>query len=334
MRGWSAAFALVAVSTVLAACTTVTGDRGDVLLAQPMRSVGLALHTVELALGMHGRHLGDGADVSPAAARNAARACSGDTPSVTWLGHSSAIVHLGGVCILTDPVLEAETSALSPLPRRLAMSTLGVDALPSIDAVIVSHGDYDHLHSPTIRALARRFPDATVLVPEGVRRPVVIAGYRNAIEARPGQSTRIGRVTAAAEPAHHETRRTATAIKTGDALSWVLTDGDRRVLFVGDTGYGPAFEAIGRAWGPFDALLVPIGAYEPREIVARMHATPEESVRIARDVGARLAIGIHWGTFALSPDTPEEAVRRFLRAGAEAGIETRVLAIGETIAIP
>lgn len=106
------------------------------------------------------------------------------------------------------------------------------------------------------------------------------------------------------------------------------------MLFIGDTGYGPAFTAIGATYGPFDLLLVPIGAYEPRELVARMHANPEEAVRIAREVRARLAIGIHWGTFALSPDRPEDSVRRFMAAGRELGISTKVLEIGGSQLVP
>ena len=84
----------------------------------------------------------------------------------------------------------------------------------------------------------------------------------------------------------------------------------------------PAFSAIGRTHGPFDLLLVPIGAYEPRELVAHMHANPEEAAQIASEVEARLAIGIHWGTFALSPDrTRGIRFARFMEAGRRDGRE-------------
>ncbi|MDZ7603175.1 MAG: MBL fold metallo-hydrolase, partial [Hoeflea sp.] len=86
--------------------------------------------------------------------------------------------------------------------------------------------------------------------------------------------------------------------------------------------------------GAIDLLLVPIGAHEPRDLVANDHVNPEEAVQIARDVQARLAIGIHWGTFALSPDRPDEAARRFKETGRGSGVTARVLPIGATVAVP
>ena len=329
---------LVLPALLLGCAASGTGQgpgerRGEVATA-PARALGLARHHVSIALGRYHWGVGDAAEIVPAAAARVSDACSGDRAAVTWLGHSSAIISIGGRCLLTDPVLEPGPSTVSPLPQRLVDIPIRVDDLPEIDAVVLSHGDYDHLHLPTMTALARRFPELEVLVPPGVTGIVRQAGSVRIIRPRLGAPTQFQGLTITAEPAHHETRRNLTALKTGDAFSWVITDGRKKILFIGDTGYGPAFRQIGRSHGPVDLLLVPIGAYEPRELVADMHVNPEEAVRIAREVGARLAIGIHWGTFKLSPERPSDTVRRFRQAGREIGVKVTVLPIGETVAVP
>ena len=331
--------AMLVLPSLLAGCTASgiedgPGARGGERLPPPLTGLALARHHLNIALGRYSRGAGEAADVAPAAAVRVAKACSGDRPTVTWLGHSSAIIHIGGQCILTDPVLDSRQSAVSPLPQRLVENPIGVDDLPAIDVIVLSHGDFDHLHVPTMNALARRFPKARVLLPPGVAGPVILAGAAHVVRSRPGQATHINGLTITAERAHHETRRNLAALRSGNAFSWVITDGRKKILFIGDTAYGPAFAEIGRSHGPFDLLLVPIGAHEPRELVADMHVDPEEAVRIARDVGARLAIGIHWGTFRLSPERPSETVHRFREAGRETGVEATVLPIGRSVAVP
>lgn len=331
--------AMLLLPALLAGCAAYgSGKRldepGGQLAGGPFDALALARHHANIALGRYHWGAGEAAQVTPAAAARVSRACNGDRPAVTWLGHSSAIIYIGGRCLLTDPVLEPRPSTVSPLPQRLVDIPLRVEDLPAIDAVVLSHGDYDHLHLPTMTALARRFPDLEVLVPPGVTGIVRQAGSMRIIRPRLGAPTQFHGLTITAEPAHHETRRNLTALNSGDAFSWVITDGRKKILFIGDTGYGPAFRQIGRSHGPVDLLLVPIGAYEPRELVADMHVNPEEAARIAREVGARLAIGIHWGTFKLSPERPSDTVHRFRQAGREVGVRARVLPIGGTVAVP
>ena len=329
--------AILVLPAFLAGC--VTAENGAVvqderLLPQPLRTLGLTVHHAGLATGSYSWGIDDPAEVADDAIARVKRACSGNRPSVTWLGHSAAIIHIGGRCLLTDPVMEPQISPLSPLPTSLVDNPVRVEHLPEIDAIILSHGDYDHLHTPTIRALAQRFPEADIVVPLGIASTVVRAGYPIVNELQLGETARIDGLRITAVHAYHETRRNVAAAKSGEAVSWIITDGRKKILFIGDTGYGPTFKEIGRAHGPFDLLLVPMGAFEPRELVADMHANPEEAAMIARDVRARKAIGIHWGTFALSPERPQEAASRFLAAGRELRVDTRVMAIGETVLVP
>ncbi len=315
---------------LLAGCSTMPGPEGEPhstpdLLPRPLRDIGLAVHTAFLAGGLYAS--------SPGAKTAAARAAHGGrAASVTWLGHSTSIIRIAGTNVLTDPVLVPNDSPASPLPVRLAPAPVAIDGLPRIDVIVLSHGDYDHLHMPTMEALARRYPNALVLAPKGVASLLAASGYPKAKALTEGESVSLGSLHITALPVRHETRRNALGLRDGGAVSWELSGARTRILFVGDSAYGPVFSQIGATRGPYDAALVPIGAYEPRALVANMHASPEEAVQIARDVRARLAIAIHWGTFALSPDRPEDAKRRFLAAGGR-GIGTRVLKLGQTLVV-
>ena len=108
---------------------------------------------------------------------------------------------------------------------------------------------------------------------------------------------------------------------------------ERRFYFGGDTGMFPGFADIGEKLGPFDLAAVPIGAYEPQSMMRPYHLDPEQAVQAARDVRARLAMGMHFGTFDLSDEPLDEPPRRFRAAGAAAGLaegDVWVLAVGET----
>jgi L-ascorbate metabolism protein UlaG (beta-lactamase superfamily) len=106
---------------------------------------------------------------------------------------------------------------------------------------------------------------------------------------------------------------------------------DYSVYFAGDTAYGKVFAEMGQQLGPCDLGLVPIGAYQPRILMAPVHATPEEAVRIGLDLGARQIIGMHWGTIRLTTEPMLEPAQRFLAAPGD--IARKVMRIGETLAL-
>ena len=250
--------------------------------------------------------------------------------SLTWLGHSSVLIRLGGLAILTDPVFPVGFSLESPLPHRHATPPIDLEDLPRIDIVVISHGDYDHLHSPTLEALAKRFPRARIVLPDGLQRFGEAAGFSTVEHPAIGRAVSVASARITALPALHGTRRNLLAIPDGPANSWDIRLAGRSVLFVGDSAYGPVFGEIGRTRGPYDLALVPIGAFEPSPVVAGMHSTPENAAEILRDVRASLGIGIHWGTFALSPEPLRASADRFL-AASDGRRRSRVLRIGETM---
>ena len=299
------------------------------VLPPGLRSAGLALHHLNIATGLYLRRAeaADGLVLSREEAL-AGLAMRGD--SLTWLGHSTVLIRLGGLAILTDPVFPVGFSLESPLPHRHATPPIGLEDLPRIDIVVISHGDYDHLHSPTLETLAKRFPRARIVLPDSLERFGEAAGFATVEHPAIGHTVSVASARITALPAMHGTRRNLLAMPDGPANSWDIRLAGRSLLFVGDSAYGPVFGEIGRTRGPYDLALVPIGAFEPSPVVAGMHSTPEDAAEILRDVRASLGIGIHWGTFALSPEPLRASADRFL-AASDGHRQSRVLRIGETI---
>lgn len=256
------------------------------------------------------------------AARNAAVA-------VTWFGHSTFLVRIGGRTVLTDPVFSDHVGIGLARLDRLVPVLPDPALIDRLDAVIVSHADLDHLDMPTLRSLAARFPGAHLYVPAGTRRLAAASGFRHVVELPWYESASVGGLRITAVPAIHGVRRPAFAT---DSMHWggyVLEGAGRRVYFAGDTGAGEIFADIRRKVGRVDYALVPAGAWAPREFQAAYHVDPEEALAIARTLGARLAIAAHWGTLPLSPEPATEQKARFLAAGTRT-TRAAVMRIGET----
>ncbi|MEO6028846.1 MAG: MBL fold metallo-hydrolase [Candidatus Binatia bacterium] len=254
------------------------------------------------------------------------------SPSVTWIGHATFLVRMDGVTFLTDPMFSKRASPLSFAgPPRLVAPGVPLDALPPIDFVTLSHDHYDHTDLPSIAALAKR--GARFIVGLGMGDLVRSVGGE-AIELDWWQSTTIGGVQVHCVPAQHFSGR---GLFDGDRrlwAGWVVEGPNRRFYHAGDTGSFEGFKEIGKRFGPIDLAALPIGAYEPHADIMRfVHVNPEEAVQIALAVGARRAVGMHWGTFDLTDEPLDEPPTRFHAAGAEAGLEPDriwTFAVGET----
>jgi L-ascorbate metabolism protein UlaG (beta-lactamase superfamily) len=257
--------------------------------------------------------------------------------TVTWLGHACFLLRLAGRTVLLDPFLSEFAGPRPRLgPRRFTPPALAVERLPPIDILIVSHNHYDHLDAPTIEALAGR-RSIEVVVPLRLGRFFRRRGYRKIHELDWGQQVRLGAVTVTALPAVHFSRRGPFDHNKTLWASFAVASPSRRVWFSGDTAYGPVFGPVGDRFGPFDLALLGIGAYAPRALMANRHATPEQAVRIGRDLGAATLLGMHWGSLVLTDEPPFEPPARFLAAGRAAGYADDrlwIMRIGETRAIP
>lgn len=264
------------------------------------------------------------------------RAKSRRGPTITWIGHATFLIQIKGRWILTDPVFSKRASPLPPFgPKRMAPPSLPLRALPKIDVILISHVHYDHLDFPTLRWLANRDKRTWVLAPRGTRSLLSRTGFlRIASTAKTGTSFQIGSFKFLSIRLPHDAGRGLPRYEREPTLGWRLRVGRLRIFFAGDTSYDSRFRAFRRRFGYSDVVLVPIGAYTPRRFVRHQHITPEEAVRIANDLGARLAVAAHWGTFALTPEPILEPPRRFLNAPSKSRLRRIVPRIGETILIP
>ncbi len=258
--------------------------------------------------------------------------------TVTWVGHSSLLVQLGGLNILTDPMWSARASPVRFAgPPRWVAPGVAFEDLPPLDAVVQSHNHYDHLDDRTVRRLAEAHPHATWVVPLGLAPFVQKRGGRTVVELDWWQEHVLASVRIAATPAQHFSGRSIG--DRGDTLwcGFALTAASgRRVFFAGDSGYHPDFGLIGGRCGPFDVALMPIGAYEPRWFMRYVHMNPEEAVEAFRALNARMMVPIHWGTFKLTDEAMDEPPLRARAAWQRAGLPAdgyRQLAHGETLVL-
>jgi len=262
--------------------------------------------------------------------------------TVTWVGHSSLLIQLNGLNILTDPMWSERASPVQFAgPRRWVRPGIAFEDVPPLDVVLESHNHYDHLDAPTVRRLARAHPEASWVVPLGLGAFVRKRGVSDnrVRELDWWEEHAIGSLRIAATPAMHFSSRgigdRGDSLWCGFALSSDGANG-RHVYFAGDTGYHPEFGAIGERYGPFDVALMPIGAYEPRWFMRYLHMNPEEAVAAFRALNARMMVPIHWGTFKLTDEAMDEPPIRARAAWDSAGLPPsgyRQLAHGETLTL-
>lgn len=255
-------------------------------------------------------------------------------PAITWVGHATLLVQLGGMSFLTDPIWSGAAGPGGVIgARRWREPGLPLEQLPPIDFVLVSHNHYDHLDLPTLREIARLHPGARFYVPLENGELLRDAGIREVVELDWGERRGHGALTVHCLPAQHWSQRGVGDRRRALWASWAVIGPERRFYFGGDSGAFEGFERIGRALGPFDLVALPIGAYEPEAMMRSFHLDPEEAVAAALALRARRMLGIHFGTFDLSDEPPDEPPRRFLSAASDAGAEPEdvwILEIGET----
>lgn len=240
--------------------------------------------------------------------------------AATWYGHSSALIEVDGYRILADPVWSDRCSPSRAVgPQRLHPVPAALEALPAVDAVIISHDHYDHLDVDTIKQLALT-QRAKFYVPLGIGahlRAWHIPKDR-IVELDWNESAHFGELELVCTPARHFSGRFLTRNVTLWS-SWAIIGPRHRAFFGGDTGYTKSFADIGADYGPFDLTLMPIGAYHPGW--PDIHMNPEDAVRAHRDVSdAGLLLPIHWATFRLAPHPWSEPVERLLTAAEGDGV--------------
>jgi N-acyl-phosphatidylethanolamine-hydrolysing phospholipase D len=254
-------------------------------------------------------------------------------PRVTWIGHSTLLVQLAGVSLLTDPHWGTRASPVSWAgPRRLAPPGVAFGDLPPVDVVLLSHDHYDHLDLPTVKRLAATHAPL-VLAPLGLKAWLERQGIGRVEELDWWQEREYHGLRFVCVPAQHFAQRTPWDRDRRLWASWAVLGPTRRFYFGGDSGYFVGFKEAGDRLGPFDLSALAIGAYMPPAIMQFTHTTPEQAVRASVDLRSRVLLGIHWGTFDLAEEPLDESPRRMLAEAERLGIRPdRVwtLKLGET----
>ncbi len=256
-------------------------------------------------------------------------------PTLTWIGHASFLLQAGGVNILTDPHMTARASPLSFAgPKRHVESTFSFETLPHADAVVISHNHYDHLDLGTVKRLnAQAGGPPRFFVPLGLKEWFAHQGIDDVTELDWWDAAEFKGLKFTLVPVQHWSSRTPWDRNKTLWGGWVIEQGSLRFFFGGDFGYSPDLADIGKRFGHFDLAMLPIGAYDPRWFMAVMHANPEESVRAQKDLNARYAVAMHWGTFRLTDERLDEPPRKLAEALTQAGVAPErffVMKHGET----
>lgn len=249
---------------------------------------------------------------------------------ITWIGHATMLIGLDGLNILTDPFFSERASPLSFIgPKRYMPPGLPMDALPPIDVILISHNHYDSLDTASLRDLLKRNPKTRIIVPLGLGSFVKEIGYTVVDEVDWFDEVKLGNLKFLSTPGIHRSNRGIFDSNQSLWTGFIIEGPSKRIWFSGDTGYGPAFKDWIKRIGSVDLAIVPAGAFLPRGFMRPVHVNPEESVKLAKQFGAKTALGHHWGTLPLGEDLPKEGKRRFL-AAPETGINKVLFRIGET----
>jgi len=275
-----------------------------------------------MARGAAPRVANDGASLARALPRGEAE--------LTWVGHATFAVHDGDAVFLTDP----HFGPRALLPKRLIAPGVPLEAIPADAFAVVSHSHYDHLDAYAVDHLP---VSVAWYVPMGLAEWFRDRGRENVVELDWWQSAKRGRFTITCLPSQHWSKRFEHATNETLWCAWLIDSGGRRYFFAGDTGYFHGFAEYGRRFGPIDAALLPIGAYEPRWFMDFQHLDPAQALRAFRELRARTLFPMHWGTFELTDEPPDEApreMRRQLAAEAVREDEVALLSVGETRTLP
>ena len=257
---------------------------------------------------------------------------------ITFVNHSTFLIQLDGLNVLTDPIWSERASPLTWIgPRRVRPPGITMEQLPPIDVVLLSHNHYDHMDLPTLRRLARE------------HRPTIYTGLKNGRKlAKEGignvvemdwwqESAARSDMWITAVPAQHFSGRTPFDRDKTLWCGFMLQTERTSIYFAGDTGKGPHIEEIARRFPEIDVSILPIGAYRPEWFMGEVHMSPQDAVEAHRTLGSTVSIAGHFGTFPLADDGDDEAVQvlhEILRNTPMQGTEFWTLPFGEAREVP
>jgi L-ascorbate metabolism protein UlaG (beta-lactamase superfamily) len=252
----------------------------------------------------------------------------------TWLGHSSVLLEIDGARVLTDPVwgLRASPSQLAG-PKRFQPAAVALDELPALDAVLISHDHYDHLCYPTILTLAKSRPGLPFITSLGVGAHLQSWGVpaERITELDWWDSHRVPGIEleVTAVPSQHFSGR---GLKDRNATLWsglVMRGPRHRVFFSGDTGLTDQYAQTRARLGPFDLVLLEVGAFHPAW--GDIHLGPENALAALQLLGGGAFLPVHWGTFCLAMHEWDQPAETLLRLAPAQGVQLLMPQLGEAV---
>ena len=254
----------------------------------------------------------------------------------TWLGHSTVLIEIDGLRVLTDPVWGARASPSRIAgPKRFQPVPVSLRALPPVDLVLVSHDHYDHLDYPTIRELAKRnVPFVTSLGVGAHLQAFGVPAERitelDWWESHTLQSAeRQAELTITAAPSQHFSGR---GLKDRNATLWsslAIRSHKRSVFFSGDTGLTSEYARIRERLGPFDLVMLEVGAFHPSW--GDIHLGPENALKALKLLGGGAFLPVHWGTFSLALHEWDQPAETLLALGPRQGAQLLMPRLGEAV---
>jgi len=250
----------------------------------------------------------------------------------TWLGHSTVLLEIGGLRVLTDPVWGPRASPFRLAgPKRFQPVPVPLRRMPPIDLVVLSHDHYDHLDYPTVSALARTgVPFVTSLG---------VGAHLEAFGVRPELITELdwwetftlpgAELSVTAAPSQHFSGR---GLKDRNATLWsslVIASPRHRVFFSGDTGLTPEYTLIRERLGPFDLVMLEVGAFHPSW--GDIHLGPHNALEALRLLGGGAFLPVHWGTFSLALHAWDEPAETLLTLAPQQGVQLVMPRLGEPV---
>ena len=232
-----------------------------------------------------------------------------DKFTVTWIGHSTILLQIGGLNILTDPMWSDRASPVQWAgPKRYMPPALEIEDLPPIDVVLISHDHFDHLDKSTVKQLGNR---PRYFVPLGIGNILDKWGIDNYTELDWWQSAEYNGAEFSCVPSQHFSARAPFSHNRTLWCGWAVKSEQANICFIGDSGWFPGFEEIGEKYGPFDLAALPIGAFLPAWFMSPVHINPAQALDACFALKAEMMIAHHWGAFKLADDPPNLAPKLF-----------------------
>ncbi|MGE8648724.1 MAG: MBL fold metallo-hydrolase [Acinetobacter sp.] len=237
-----------------------------------------------------------------------------DDWQIWFIGHATALIQIGPYNFLTDPVwCEYASPSASRGPQRVIPAGIALDELPHIDAVLLSHNHYDHMDLATLAWLHQTYQ---MPIYTGLGNGWYLPKDYNVIEMDWWENAFFEDIQIVYSPAQHASGRGMRDQNCALWGSFSLLNGKDHCYFAGDSGYAPHFKEIRKRLGPPRIALLPIGAYEPRELMRNIHMNPEDAFHAHQDLMARCSMAIHYRTFQLTDearDQPENELQHIIQ---------------------